>query len=48
MPTFSMRETSSQKPLLSERNTTTPIAILPTEHSSMYEEGTEKNIDNET
>lgn len=47
MPTFSMRETSSQKPLLSERNTTTPIAILPTEHSLIHEV-THKNIDNET
>jgi hypothetical protein len=47
MPTFPMRETSSQKPLLSERNTTTPIAILPTENSLIHE-GTYKNIDNET
>ncbi|CAG9799143.1 unnamed protein product [Chironomus riparius] len=47
MPTFPMRETSSQKPLLSERNTTTPIAILPTELSLIHE-GTDKNIDNET
>lgn len=46
MSTFPMRETSSQKPLLSERNTTTSIAILHTEHFPIIEHY--NNTDNET
>lgn len=40
-----MSQTSSQKPLLSERNTTTAIAISTTEHTTME---TLSNDDNET
>lgn len=40
-----MTQTSSQKPLLRERNTTTPIAISTTEHTTTQ---TFSNDDNET
>lgn len=41
-----MTQTSSQKPILSERNTTTPIVMLSTE--AMTEETLGNDDDNET
>lgn len=44
-----MLQTSSQKPLLSERNTTTPIAVSTTEHTTIEKtHSTNNTTDNET
>jgi hypothetical protein len=53
MPTYAMPETSSQKPLLSERNTAAPIAIPSTVEQTTTTTGVQEqqqynNTDNET